>query len=55
MKVYSREDLEKYKDNLGKVGNEDEDGDDDEDEEEDDKFPKNLVYNKFLFSDLFGF
>jgi hypothetical protein len=42
MKVYSREDLEKYKDNLGKPGNEDEDGDDDEDEEEDDKFPKNL-------------
>ncbi|KFK29507.1 hypothetical protein AALP_AA7G143400 [Arabis alpina] len=42
MKVYSREDLEKYKDNLGKFGNEDEDGDDDEDEDEDEKFPKNL-------------
>ncbi|CAA7027520.1 unnamed protein product [Microthlaspi erraticum] len=42
MKVYSREDLEKYKDNLGKPGSEDEDGDDEEDEDEDDKFPKNL-------------
>lgn len=42
MKVYSREDIEKYKDNLGNLGNED-DGDDDEDEEEDEKFPKNLV------------
>ncbi|KAJ0251668.1 Saposin B-type domain-containing protein [Hirschfeldia incana] len=42
MKVYSREDIEKYKDNPGKFGNEDEDDDDDEDEEEDDKFPKNL-------------
>ena len=44
MKVYSREDLEKYKANPEKFGTEDEDGDDDdEDEEEDDKFPKNLV------------
>ncbi|KAF2543522.1 hypothetical protein F2Q68_00029265, partial [Brassica cretica] len=43
MKVYSREDIEKYKDNPGKFGNEDEDDDEDEDEEkEDDKFPKNL-------------
>lgn len=42
MKVYSREDIEKYKDNLGNLGNED-DGDDDEDEDEDEKFPKNLV------------
>ncbi|KAF2580133.1 hypothetical protein F2Q68_00006700 [Brassica cretica] len=43
MKVYSREDLEKYKANPEKFGTEDEDGDDDdEDEEEDDKFPKNL-------------
>ncbi|CAF2147972.1 hypothetical protein HID58_000738 [Brassica napus] len=39
MKVYSREDIEKYKDNPGKFGNEDED---DSDEEEDEKFPKNL-------------
>lgn len=46
MKVYSREDIEKYKDNSGKFGNEDEDDDEDEDEEkEDDKFPKNLVLN----------
>lgn len=52
MKVYSRDDIEKYKDNLGKFGNEDEDGDDDEDEEEDEKFPKNLVHNKSLFSDF---
>ncbi|WZZ09795.1 hypothetical protein YC2023_095716 [Brassica napus] len=43
MKVYSREDLEKYKANPEKFGTEDEDvDDDDEDEEEDDKFPKNL-------------
>ena len=42
MKVYSREDIEKYKDNPGKFGNEDED---DSDEEEDEKFPKNLVLN----------
>ncbi|KAF8087250.1 hypothetical protein N665_0593s0012 [Sinapis alba] len=41
MKVYSREDIEKYKDNPGKFGKEDED-EDDEDEEEDEKFPKNL-------------
>ncbi|KAF2542454.1 hypothetical protein F2Q68_00029267 [Brassica cretica] len=39
MKVYSREDIEKYKDNPGKFGNEDEDDDDDD---ADDKFPKNL-------------
>lgn len=44
MKVYSRDDIEKYKDNLGKLGNEDEDGDDDEEEDEDEKFPKNLVH-----------
>ncbi|CAH8364305.1 unnamed protein product [Eruca vesicaria subsp. sativa] len=41
MKVYSRDDIEKYKNNPGKFGSEDED-DDDEDEEEDDKFPNNL-------------
>ncbi|CAN8230076.1 unnamed protein product [Cochlearia groenlandica] len=40
MKVYSRDDIEKYKNNPEGMGNEDED--DDEDEDEDEKFPKNL-------------
>ncbi|CAN8241977.1 unnamed protein product [Cochlearia groenlandica] len=38
MKVYSRDDIEKYKKNPESMGNED----DDEDEDEDEKFPKNL-------------